>query len=103
MYPAFILSESDPAAGPIRFAATHRTGAWPTADAAKAAGFQRGLWDEMFTDIVPHLPGTPCGERIHLHNLFSAHLVELVQLQYLSRRSRIRLVPAQPRNPPIQL
>src|ERR1700730_8402584 len=100
---AFILFESDPAAGPIRFAVTHRTGAWPTADAAKAAVFERVIWNAMFTDIVPHLSGTPRGERIHLDDLFSAQLVELVQLQYLSRRSHIRLVPAQPRNPPIQL
>src|SRR3984893_2726540 len=103
MNTAFILFESDPAAGPIRFAATHGTGAWPASDAAKAAVFERVVRYAMFTDIVPHLSGTPCGERIHLYDLFSAQLVELVQLQYLRRRSRIRLVPAQSRNPPIQL
>src|SRR5258707_10182685 len=103
MNTAFILFESDPAAGPIRFAATHWTGAWPAADAAKAAVFERVVRNAMFTDIVPHLGGTPGGERIHLYDLFSTQLVELIQLHYLGRRSRIRLVPAQPRNPSIQL
>src|SRR5258707_2854660 len=57
----------------------------------------------MFTDIVPLLSGTPCGERIHFYDLFSAQLVEFVQFQYLSRRSRVRLISTQPRNPPVQL